>query len=101
MVEYQFYGALSHAASWNSASSDEKQQHFEALTAHHRQIEVWAQNCPENFENRARLVSAEIARIEHRDPDAMRLYEQAILSARTNGFVHNEALANELAARFY
>src|SRR6202007_2926356 len=57
--------------------------------------------CPENFENRARLVGAEIARIEHRDPDAMRLYEQAILSARANGFVHNEALANEFAARFY
>ena len=31
----------------------------------------------------------------------MRLYEQAIRSARANGFVHNEALANELAARFY
>ena len=28
-------------------------------------------------------------------------YEQAIRSARSNGFVHNEALANELAARFY
>ena len=33
--------------------------------------------------------------------DAMNLYEQAIRSARANGFVHNEALANELAARFY
>ena len=31
----------------------------------------------------------------------MNLYEQAIRSARANGFVHNEALANELAARFY
>ena len=31
----------------------------------------------------------------------MRLYEQAIRSARANGFVHNEALAYELAARFY
>ena len=31
----------------------------------------------------------------------MRLYEQAIRSARDNGFVHNEALANELASRFY
>ena len=31
----------------------------------------------------------------------MRLYEQAIRSARANGFIHNEALANELAARFY
>jgi hypothetical protein len=29
------------------------------------------------------------------------VYEQAIRSARANGFVHNEALANELASRFY
>ena len=31
----------------------------------------------------------------------MHLYERAIRSARENGFVHNEALAYELAARFY
>jgi signal transduction histidine kinase len=33
--------------------------------------------------------------------EAMSLYEQAIHSARDNGFVNNEALANELASRFY
>ena len=90
-----------HAASCDSASPDERQQHFEALAAHHRQLEVWAEPCPENFENRAALVGAEIARIDGRAFDAMNLYEQAILSAQANGFVHNEALANELAARFY
>ena len=58
-------------------------------------------HCPENFENRLLLVAAEIARIEGRDPDAMRLYEQAVRSARDNGFVNNEALALEIAARFY
>lgn len=31
----------------------------------------------------------------------MDLYERAIVTARANGFVHNEAIANELAARFY
>jgi PAS domain S-box-containing protein len=46
-------------------------------------------------------VAAEIARIENRELDAERLYEAAIQSARENGFVQNEALANELAARFY
>ena len=46
-------------------------------------------------------MGAEIARIEGCDVEAMRLYEQAIRSARANGFVHNETLANELAARFY
>src|SRR4030088_780396 len=31
----------------------------------------------------------------------MHLYERAIRAARANGFVHNEAVANELAGRFY
>jgi PAS domain S-box-containing protein len=100
-AEFHFYGALSHAACCDSAMADQRRQHFEALTAHHRQLEIWAENCPENFETRAALVSAEIARIQGRELEAEHLYEQAIRSARTNGFVHNEALANELAARFY
>ena len=68
---------------------------------HHAQLQALAENCPENFENRTALIGAEIARIEGRDRDAMRLYEQAICSARDNGFVHNEAIAYECAARFY
>ena len=100
-AEYHFYGALSQAASCDSAAAGERQQHLDAVAAHHKQLQLWAANCPDNFENRAALVGAEIARIEGRELDAMRLYEQAIRSARANGFVHNEALANELAARFY
>ena len=100
-AEYHFYGALSQAASCESAAAGQRRQHVEALVAHHRQLEIWAANCPENFENRAALVGAEIARIEGRELEAERLYEKAIQSARANGFVHNEAVANELAARFY
>ena len=100
-VELCFYGALSHAASWDFAPPDLKQQHFEALKAHHNQLDIWVQNCPENFENRVALVGAEIARIEGRELNAERLYEQAIGSARANGFIHNEALAYELAAGFH
>jgi PAS domain S-box-containing protein len=101
MAEYHFYGALSHAAVCGSAPADRRQQHVAALAAHHRPLEVWAEYCPENFKDRAALVGAEIARIEGRDLDAMGLYEEAIQSAHANGFVHNEALANELAGRFY
>ena len=99
-AEYYFYGALSWAASCDS-NSGRHAQHGEALAAHHRQLEIWAANCPENFENRAALVGAEIARIEGRELDAERLYEKAIRSARKNGLVHNEGIAHELAARFY
>ena len=100
-AEYIFYGALARAADYDSASSRKQFQYGETLVAYHKQIVAWAENCPENFENRAALVGAEIARIEGRTLDAQHLYEQAIRSANANGFVQNEALANELAARFY
>jgi PAS domain S-box-containing protein len=100
-AEYHFYGALSQAAFCDCAAAGERQQHLDSVAAHHRQLQLWAANCPDNFENRAALVGAEIARIDGRDGDAMRLYEQAIRSARANGLIHQEALAYELAARFY
>jgi tetratricopeptide (TPR) repeat protein len=89
------------ASSIFSNSATGRDSHLEVLAAHHQQLEIWAENCSENFENRAALVGAEIARIEGRPLDAMDLYEKAIRSARANGFVHNEALAYEIAARFY
>jgi PAS domain S-box-containing protein len=101
MAEYHFYSALSRASSCDLATADQRRQHFEALAAHHEQLDQWAENGPETFETRAALVSAEIARLEGRDLDAMRLYERAIHSARENGFVQNEGIANELAGRFY
>jgi PAS domain S-box-containing protein len=100
-TEYEFYTALSRAALWDSATVDERQHHFEVLTAHHKELEEWAANCPENFEARAALVSAEIARIQSRDLEAIRFYEQAIRCARESGFVHSEGVANEVAGRFY
>jgi len=100
-AEYHFYGALSRAAACESLSVDQRRQHLDALAAHHRQLETWADNCPENFESRTALVGAEIARLEGRELDAERLYEQAIRAARANGFVHNEAIAYERASAFY
>jgi predicted ATPase/signal transduction histidine kinase/GAF domain-containing protein/CheY-like chemotaxis protein len=101
VAEYRFYAALARAAYCNATSADQHPPHLEALTAHHRQLEIWAHHCPENFGNRTALVSAEIARIEGRNLDAERLYEDSIRLAREHGFIHNEGIAGELAARFY
>ena len=101
MAEYHFYGAIARAAQCDTGSTDERPRHLEALAAHHNQLEVWAENSRENFANREALVAAEIARLEGRSLDAMHFYERAIQSAREHGFVHNEALAHEIAARFY
>ena len=80
---------------------EHRSRHFDSVLEYHRQLEVWAEHNPDTFEDRAALVGAEIARIEGRVLDAQELYEKAIRSARENRFVHNEAVANELAGRFY
>lgn len=100
-AECHFYAGLSRAARCEPVGPDPYAKHQEALGQHEQQLRAWAKNCPENFEDRAALVGAELARIESRDLDAMRLYERAIHSSRTNGFVHNEALAYERASAFY
>src|SRR6202521_1561337 len=74
LAEYHFYGALAQAAQCESASAGERARHLETLAAHHKQLEVWAENCPENFANRAMLVAAEIARLKGQELDAEHLY---------------------------
>jgi len=101
MADFHFYAALSRAALCEPNVAGSFAKHREALGRHQQQLRDWAESCPQNFENRAELVGAEIARIEGRELEAECLYEAAINSARLNEFVHNEALACELAARFY
>ena len=100
-AEYHFYGALAWACHYDEAPLDSRPQLLAKLQAHQKRVEIWADTCPENFQNRHALISAEIARIEDRSLDAERLYEEAIRLAREHGFVQNEGLASELAARFY
>lgn len=100
-IEYHFYTALCCAAVYAAASLEDRKYLLAKLTEHLGRLEIWARACPDNFANRAALAGAELARIEGRDTDAERLYRQAVRSARASGFVHNEALACEVAARFY
>ena len=102
VLDYFYYTALTVAALYEEASADEQSGWRESTR---RRI---GNDCasgpriyPPTFGDKHALVSAEIARLEGRDADAMRLYEQAIQSAREHGFVQNEGVAHEVAARFY
>jgi PAS domain S-box-containing protein len=101
LLDYHYYSALSIAAAYEIGALDRQYEWRELLTAHREQLREWADNYPPTFGDKYALVSAEIARLDGRDADAMALYEQAIQSAREHGFVQNEAIAHEVAARFY
>ena len=91
LLDYFYYTALTVAALYENASADEQTGWRDLLTAHREQLREWAETYPPTFADKHALVSAEIARLEGRAFDAMQLYEQAIQSARENGFVQNEA----------
>ena len=64
-------------------------------------LREFADHAPTNFLHKVTLVEAELARSENREGEALRLYEKAMEGAASNGYLHEEALAFELAAEFY
>lgn len=100
-AEYSFYSALTAAGLCSAASAQTRQASLADIGMHHRQLQVWADLCAQNYASHATLVAGEMARIEGRYLDAEQAYEQAIHLAQSTGFLHIEALANELASRFY
>src|SRR6202043_922579 len=78
VVNYFHYGALTVAALYENASADEQAEWRDLLKVHQEQLREWAENYPPTFSQKHALVSAEIARLEGRDLEAMHLYEQAI-----------------------
>ncbi len=100
-TDYVLYYSLTLTALYPTVTSQEQEQFLQTLELHQQQLQYWASHCAANFLHKSQLVAAEIARIQGRDLEAMRLYEQSIASAREQGFVQYEALANELGAKFY
>jgi PAS domain S-box-containing protein len=101
VATHYFYHALTLAALYPRATAAQQHAYRQTLGEELRQHRRWADHCPSNFENRYALLAAEVARIDGQELEAMRLYEQASRSSREHGFLQNEALANELAGRFY
>jgi PAS domain S-box-containing protein len=101
VAEYCWFTVLAQAGLFSYGTEDERKSCLNAIAVHRKLIGTWSQNCPENFRSIEALVEAEVARIEGRDLDAESLYETSLNSARENRFVHHEAIANELAGKFY
>jgi PAS domain-containing protein len=101
LAEYHYFAALATASHLSKAPADAEADLRRSLARHQEQLRIWTETCPDNFAGKHALVSAEIARLTQRPMDAAALYDQAILAFRRSGFSHQEALASELAARFY
>ncbi len=97
LAEHFFYYSLSLCGLFDEMDATRRERARATVTRNAAQLELWAASCPENFLHKQLLVEAELARVEGRGIEALSGYERAIDSAREHGFLHNEALAHQLA----
>ncbi|OQY43648.1 MAG: hypothetical protein B6242_14285 [Anaerolineaceae bacterium 4572_78] len=97
-----FYHSLALTALYPTAEPQQQKEYWETLEENQRQLKIWADSCPQNFQHMVDLISAEIGRIaDERLETVLNLYDQAINSARENEFIQHEALTNERAAMYW
>lgn len=65
------------------------------------EIRKWAEQAPMNFQHKLDLLLAERSRILNEFHLTIDFYDRAIAGAKNNGYIQEEALANELAAKFW
>ena len=98
---FLFHQSLAYASSYEKVDTPTQKHYLKKLESHLIKLEHWADHSPSTYLHQALLVKAEFARIIGNTLEAMELYDQAIDSALANEFLQNEALASELAAKFY
>ncbi|WP_437947961.1 AAA family ATPase [Sorangium sp. So ce296] len=98
---FAFYAALSTMIVAQGLSGPERAASEEAALRWLDKLRRWAEGCPANFQHQHLLLSAELARLQGREIDAIDLYEQAIVSASEHGFLQHLALAAERAAELH
>ncbi|WP_096607857.1 AAA family ATPase [Calothrix sp. NIES-2100] len=101
MPLFCFYDSLVRLAIYSSVPDSEKKALLVNVSSNQEKMHKWARYAPMNFLHKYHLVEAEKARVLGQLIEAEKLYEQAIAGARENGYIQEEALAYELAAKHY
>ncbi|CAN1212838.1 AAA family ATPase [Tumidithrix helvetica PCC 7403] len=98
---YSFFDALIQLNQYATALLEERPAILDRVQQHQDKLHHWAAIAPTNHQHRYELVAAERYRILDNKTDAIEAYDRAIASAKENKFIQDEALANELTAKFF
>ncbi len=101
VLEVQLYYSLVILAAYPELERRLQGRYMRKLASYQKTMRKWADQAPINYLHKWQLIEAERARVSKKDLKAMELYDLAISGAKENDYVQEEALANELAARFY
>ncbi|MCC3497808.1 MAG: AAA family ATPase [Microcoleus sp. PH2017_15_JOR_U_A] len=98
---HNFYYSLALLAVYPTANSAEQAKYLMQVAANQEKMQKWTHHAPMNYQHKYELVEAEKARVLGEKDRAIAFYDRAIQHSREQGYIQEEALANELAAEFY
>ncbi|MCP4047987.1 MAG: AAA family ATPase, partial [Gammaproteobacteria bacterium] len=98
---YYLYDSLARLAVYFDLPTTEQKYVLDRVNAHQSKMRYWAEHAPMNFRHKYLLVEAELARVLDNDSQAREYYDQSIELAHEHQYINEEALAYEVAARFY
>ncbi|WP_242063541.1 AAA family ATPase [Nostoc sp. FACHB-892] len=98
---YYLYTSLLKLVTYSASSAQTQIESLDKITESLEKMKQWAHYAPMNYLHKYHLLQAEKARVLGQWFEAEEFYEQAILGARDNSYLQEEALAYELAAKFY
>ncbi|QUY44334.1 ATP-binding protein [Acaryochloris marina] len=101
-ISYLYYfRALCCLAILNQGTAEERTHSLSQVDNDIKKLDLFSHHAPMNFKHQVDLVKAERHRVLDQKLEAIDAYELAIAGAKENGYVQEEALGNELAAKFY
>ncbi len=100
-VMYPMFESLIILALWNELSETQRSDGLKQIQANQRKLAKWCKFSPSNNNHKIALVDAELARVQGDFGRAREQYDEAARHAHENKFMQDEALAYELAGRFY
>jgi predicted ATPase/signal transduction histidine kinase len=98
---HRFYYCLVLLAAYPQATPEKQTEYLEKINLYDKELANLADHAPSNYQHKYELLQAERQQILGDKLLAMELYDRAIQLAQTNQFIQDEALACELAGKFY
>ena len=96
-----FYDSLARLAVYPHQPISEQKEIITRCAANQLMMQHWSDHAPMNYLHKFYLVEAEKYRVLGENAEAIEYYDRAIASAQENGYLNDQALAYELAAKFY
>ncbi|NQE37106.1 trifunctional serine/threonine-protein kinase/ATP-binding protein/sensor histidine kinase [Microcoleus asticus] len=99
--EQNFYYSMILLARCSFLEESEREINLQQVELNQIKLKKWSLCSPRNYEHKYYLIEAEKAKFLGHILPGMEYYDRAILGAKKQGYIHEEAIANERASEFY